>query len=354
MKKSVFISYCSKNRRYIEKMTQMLDKMGITYWIAPDMIPAGSNYAREIPGAIRQCEVFLLVLSKESQQSIWVEKEIDSAINYRRTIVPFQIDDEPLSEMFRFYLNNVQTIYCVNRPKEAIEELKDRLRNLLDIPRDISSPEIKKTENKSDRGPKEAEGKIDRDVKEVEGKIDRDVKEAEDKKDRDPKKTENKIDRGAKEDKSEKNSKNTEYTQETEGRETSRRRRESFLRASGIPTKCRFCGGDLKMISKGVYRCRKCGKENYDYLRRVQNFLRKNGAKPAVVIERETGVPRKIIEQLLEQEYLEIPKLEPIRLSCAKCGAPIRTGTLCDYCKRKESRTIKEKTPASWRSSRRR
>lgn len=343
MKKSVFISYCSKNRRYIEKMTQMLDKMGITYWIAPDMIPAGSNYAREIPGAIRQCEVFLLVLSKESQQSIWVEKEIDSAINYRRTIVPFQIDDEPLSEMFRFYLNNVQTIYCVNRPQEAIEELKDRLRNLLDIPRDISLPEIKKTENKKDR-----------DAKEAEVRKDRDPKEAEDKKDRDPKKTENKKDRGAKEDKSEKNSKNTEYTQETEDRETSRGRRESFLRASGIPTKCQFCGGDLKMISKGVYRCRKCGKENYDYLRRVQNFLRKNGAKPAVVIERETGVPRKIIEQLLEQEYLEIPKLEPIRLSCTKCGAPIRTGTLCDYCKRKESRTIKEKTSASWRSSRRR
>lgn len=332
MKKSVFISYCSKNRRYIEKMTQMLDKMGITYWIAPDMIPAGSNYAREIPGAIRQCEVFLLVLSKESQQSIWVEKEIDSAINYRRTIVPFQIDDEPLSEMFRFYLNNVQTIYCVNRPQEAIEELKDRLRNLLDIPRDISLPEIKKTENKKDRDAKEAEVRKDRDAKEAE----------------------NKKDRVAKEDKSEKNSKNTEYTQETEDRETSRGRRESFLRASGIPTKCQFCGGDLKMISKGVYRCRKCGKENYDYLRRVQNFLRKNGAKPAIVIERETGVPRKIIEQLLEQEYLEIPKLEPIRLSCTKCGAPIRTGTLCDYCKRKESRTIKEKTSASWRSSRRR
>lgn len=343
MKKSVFISYCSKNRRYIEKMTQMLDKMGITYWIAPDMIPAGSNYAREIPGAIRQCEVFLLVLSKESQQSIWVEKEIDSAINYRRTIVPFQIDDEPLSEMFRFYLNNVQTIYCVNRPQEAIEELKDRLRNLLDIPRDISLPEIKKTENKKDS-----------DAKEAENKKDRDAKEAEEKKDRDPKEAEEKKDRGAKEDKSEKNSKNTEYTQETEDRETSRGRRESFLRASGIPTKCQFCGGDLKMISKGVYRCRKCGKENYDYLRRVQNFLRKNGAKPAIVIERETGVPRKIIEQLLEQEYLEIPKLEPIRLSCTKCGAPIRTGTLCDYCKRKESRTIKEKTSASWRSSRRR
>ena len=109
----------------------MLDKMGISYWIAPDMIPAGSNYAREIPGAIQCCEVFLLVLSKNSQQSIWVEKEIDSAINYRKTIVPFQIDDEPLTDMFRVHLNNVQTIYCVNRPKDAIEELKQRLRSLI-------------------------------------------------------------------------------------------------------------------------------------------------------------------------------------------------------------------------------
>lgn len=133
MNKSVFISYSSKDERYIKKMTQMLEKMGITYWIAPDMIPAGSNYAREIPSAIQNCDIFLLVLSKASQQSIWVEKEIDSAIYYRKTIVPFQIDDSPMTDMFRFYLNNVQTIYCANRPKDAIEELKQRLRTLLKL-----------------------------------------------------------------------------------------------------------------------------------------------------------------------------------------------------------------------------
>ena len=33
MNKSVFISYSSKDERYIKKMTQMLEKMGITYWI---------------------------------------------------------------------------------------------------------------------------------------------------------------------------------------------------------------------------------------------------------------------------------------------------------------------------------
>ena len=82
MGKSVFISYSSKDERYIKKMTQMLEKMGISYWIAPDMIPAGSNYAREIPKAIRDCEIFL---RRPSSQSGWK----------RRLTVPF-ITGKPL------------------------------------------------------------------------------------------------------------------------------------------------------------------------------------------------------------------------------------------------------------------
>ena len=291
MNKSVFISYSSKDERYIKKMTQMLEKMGITYWIAPDMIPAGSNYAREIPSAIQNCDIFLLVLSKASQQSIWVEKEIDSAIYYRKTIVPFQIDDSPMTDMFRFYLNNVQTIYCANRPKDAIEELKQRLRTLLKLTAEsIHNPGGKKDRGESSTSKEET----------TEGR-DSENKDA-------PTEQESEI-------------------------AIARRKRESFLRSSGIPTACGYCGGDLEKISRGVYRCKKCGRENYDYFQTVRNFLRKYGAKPAIIIERETGVPRHVIEQFVSDEYLEIPKLEPMRLSCVKCGASIRTGTLCENCK---------------------
>ena len=305
MNKSVFISYSSKDERYIKKMTQMLEKMGITYWIAPDMIPAGSNYAREIPSAIQNCDIFLLVLSKASQQSIWVEKEIDSAIYYRKTIVPFQIDDSPMTDMFRFYLNNVQTIYCANRPKDAIEELKQRLRTLLKLPEEsIHNPGERasassKKSNRSSRS--ENEGA--------------------------PTEQESEI-------------------------AIARRKRESFLRSSGIPTACGYCGGDLEKISRGVYRCKKCGRENYDYFQTVRNFLRKYGAKPAIIIERETGVPRHVIEQFVSDEYLEIPKLEPMRLSCVKCGASIRTGTLCENCKNAQPQKP-ARSSGSWHSSRR-
>lgn len=310
MNKSVFISYSSKDERYIKKMTQMLEKMGITYWIAPDMIPAGSNYAREIPSAIQNCDIFLLVLSKASQQSIWVEKEIDSAIYYRKTIVPFQIDDSPMTDMFRFYLNNVQTIYCANRPKDAIEELKQRLRTLLKLTAEsIHNPGGKKDRGESSTSKEET----------TEGR-DSENKDA-------PTEQESEI-------------------------AIARRKRESFLRSSGIPTACGYCGGDLEKISRGVYRCKKCGRENYDYFQTVRNFLRKYGAKPAIIIERETGVPRHVIEQFVSDEYLEIPKLEPMRLSCVKCGASIRTGTLCENCKNARSQKP-ARSGGSWHSSRR-
>lgn len=297
----------------------MLDKMGISYWIAPDMIPAGSNYAREIPGAIQCCEVFLLVLSKNSQQSIWVEKEIDSAINYRKTIVPFQIDDEPLTDMFRFYLNNVQTIYCVNRPKDAIEELKQRLRSLIrGAGENWEQVEVSRKEDTFESSNKASAEGVAPDQK-------KDTSEGED----------------------------ASATEKTAVRnKVTRNRREKFMRSSGIPVECQYCGGKLEIISKGIYRCKECGRENYDYLRKVQNFLRLNGAKSAIVIERETGVPRPFIEQFLAQEFLEIPKLEPNRISCVKCGAPIRTGTLCETCKRKEKKQFREPV-GRWRSHRR-
>lgn len=344
--KSVFISYCSKDERYIRKMTQMLDKMGISYWIAPDMIPAGSNYAREIPGAIQRCEVFLLVLSKDSQQSIWVEKEIDSAINYRKTIVPFQIDDEPLTDMFRFYLNNVQTIYCVNRPKDAIEELKQRLRSLIrgageaGNKRDQRGPQTAYFEESSSRPVVSKENRVQREVS-----TNKDTLESGGKVSAGKERSDGAKGMSVKEDTS-------AVDERTARNKENRSRRERFMRSSGIPVECQYCGGKLEIISKGIYRCKECGRENYDYLRKVQNFLRLNGAKPAIVIERETGVPRPFIEQFLAQEFLEIPKLEPNRISCVKCGAPIRTGTLCETCKRKEKKQFREPV-GRWRSHRR-
>lgn len=106
----VFISYSTRDSQIVDEIVKSLIYNNITYWKAPERIPAGSNYAKEIPKGIRECEVFLLLLSNASQNSIWVEKELDMAVGMGKKIIPVRLDDTPLSDSFRFYLNNVQFI----------------------------------------------------------------------------------------------------------------------------------------------------------------------------------------------------------------------------------------------------
>lgn len=324
--KSVFISYSSLDGFYVEKLTRMLEKMEISYWKAPDMIPAGSNYAKEIPQAIQNCQVFVLLLSESSQKSIWVEKEIDSAIYYRKRIIPFQIDDAPLNDMFRFYLNNVQTISYYKGRREAIEALKGRLCQILgmgDEPgRKVSrAAHVQKGAGHARKDTANSQGKAGPARKDTAGSQ---GKEGSARKDAvgsqgkagSARKTEGNSPRSA------------------EKTRTGGRNRTEALTMNHVPEECQYCGGEVRLVEKGTYRCQNCGKDNYDYFQTIRNYLEQMGARSALEIERDTGIPRRVVEYLLKQDYLEIPRLSPVRISCERCGSPIRSGRLCELCMR--------------------
>jgi len=98
--KEVFISYSSIDASQAETVRNVLEKNGFSCWMAPRDIPGGSNYTKEIPIAIRNCKVFVLVLSKNAQSSHWVLKELDSAVNCGKTILPFMLEDCELNDEF--------------------------------------------------------------------------------------------------------------------------------------------------------------------------------------------------------------------------------------------------------------
>ena len=75
--------------------------------MAPESIPGGSDYAHEIPSAIESCEYFLLVLSDKSQKSVWVPKELDLAIDYKKIVLPIKIDSSAMDSSFKLRLSNV-------------------------------------------------------------------------------------------------------------------------------------------------------------------------------------------------------------------------------------------------------
>ena len=59
----VFISYKSEDYQQADWLRSVLEQNGISCWMAPASIPGGSNYAKEIPRAIENCRVFVLVLA---------------------------------------------------------------------------------------------------------------------------------------------------------------------------------------------------------------------------------------------------------------------------------------------------
>ena len=129
--KKVFISYSSIDVATAETVRNVLEKNGIFCWMAPRDIPGGSNYTKEIPVAIKNCEVFVLILSKNAQSSQWVLKELDSAVNCGKVILPFMLEDCILNDEFNFLLTGAQRYAAYQKTAEAMEKLIARIRGIL-------------------------------------------------------------------------------------------------------------------------------------------------------------------------------------------------------------------------------
>jgi len=119
----VFISYKSDEYAEASWLRQVLEKNSISCWIAPESIPGGSNYGREIPMAIRNCRVFVLVLSNKAQKSIWISKEINMALNTGKIIMPFTIENCELHKEFNFYFGDVIRYDFYKRKSDAIKQM---------------------------------------------------------------------------------------------------------------------------------------------------------------------------------------------------------------------------------------
>lgn len=131
--KEIFISYSTIDSAQAETVRNVLEKNGISCWMAPRDIPGGSNYTSVIPPAIRNCKVFVLILSKNAQSSHWVLKELDAAVNNGKVILPFMLEDCILNDEFNFLLTGAQRYAAYQKTAEAMELLISRIRSILDV-----------------------------------------------------------------------------------------------------------------------------------------------------------------------------------------------------------------------------
>ena len=96
---SCFISYSSLDQEFVEKLHSNLQDKGIRCWVAPEDMNIGDKIRQSIDEAIRKNDKLLFVISENSINSPWVEKEVETAFEEERKnkttiLFPIRLDDK--------------------------------------------------------------------------------------------------------------------------------------------------------------------------------------------------------------------------------------------------------------------
>ena len=95
---SCFISYSSKDQEFADRMHADLQVKGVRVWFAPHDMRIGARIRPTIDESIRVYDKLLLVLSKNSVGSRWVEQEVETALAKeedaeREVLFPVRLDE---------------------------------------------------------------------------------------------------------------------------------------------------------------------------------------------------------------------------------------------------------------------
>lgn len=128
----IFISYSNRDAQITEQVCRALEENDLQCWIAPRNITPGVKYAAALVEAITSCKVFLLILSKDSNDSPQVEMEVDRAASKNKPILCFRIDDVVLSQSLEYYLSSRHWLDASKPPLEKhIQNLVKTIRDLV-------------------------------------------------------------------------------------------------------------------------------------------------------------------------------------------------------------------------------
>lgn len=122
-KHDVFISYSTKDSDVANRICYLLEQNHLKCWIAPRNISSGRNYIYEIADGIRSAKIVVLVYSTNSQQSKYVNNEIDMAFSYNKPILSFNIDNSMPSKDMEYYLKVSQWLPAYPNPEDEFETL---------------------------------------------------------------------------------------------------------------------------------------------------------------------------------------------------------------------------------------
>jgi len=92
-----FISYSSRDDTFARRLYADLQARGVRCWFAPEDLKIGDIFMERIEHSIRVYSKLIIILSKHSIESSWVEREVDAAFEKERkqksvVLLPIRLD----------------------------------------------------------------------------------------------------------------------------------------------------------------------------------------------------------------------------------------------------------------------
>jgi hypothetical protein len=125
---SAFISHAKADAKKAQAIAEGLEKRGFKCWIAPRDVKAGRSYGDEIIRGIEGARSFVLVLSKASNDSAFVAREVERAVSKKKPIFAVRIADIEPAPSLELFVSSTQWIDAF---KGRLGPHIDRLADLL-------------------------------------------------------------------------------------------------------------------------------------------------------------------------------------------------------------------------------
>lgn len=129
--RKTFLSYSRANKDFAVRLARELKSEGFWVWLDQLDIPAGARWDREVEKALKECEIFMIILTPASIDSENVLDEIGYAIDMGKRFLPVLLEkcDVPLR------LRRFQYVDFTDKSfDEGVESAKELLRSLIDQP----------------------------------------------------------------------------------------------------------------------------------------------------------------------------------------------------------------------------
>ena len=136
MSNPIFISYSSDDEAAAKQIATALAEVNVSYFLDRKDIKWGDDFTQRIKNGLSQCCAVLVIISRASLQSNWVQFEIGHALGLGKPILPYLTDG---SLELPAYIRNLNYESQLSAVQESVREF------LASIPTDhsaVSTPDI--------------------------------------------------------------------------------------------------------------------------------------------------------------------------------------------------------------------